>query len=196
MIGRLRGFLLEKQAPLLLIEAGGVGYELFAPMTTFYNLPDIGCEITLHTHLVVREDAQILYGFIDMQERNLFRSLIRVSGIGPKSALAILSGVTPDAFVKCVMDNDVTNLIRLPGIGKKTAERLVIEMRDRLDDWNLNSNISEMTKETNAVKDAISALVALGYRAQDAQKIVMQNKDNNLSSEELIRIALKGLNKL
>lgn len=196
MIGRLRGVLLEKQAPLLLIEAGGVGYELFVPMTTFYKLPDVGKEVTLHTHLVVREDAQTLYGFIDIQERSLFRSLIKVSGIGPKSALAILSGVAPDAFVKCVMDNDVTSLVRLPGVGKKTAERLIIEMRDRLGDWNIDYNISELGKETSAVRDAISALIALGYRPQEAQKVVMQNKDKNLNSEELIRMALKGLNKL
>lgn len=196
MIGRLRGVLIEKQAPLLLIETGGVGYELFAPMTTFYKLPDVGSEVTLHTHLVVREDAQTLYGFINIQERSLFRSLIKVSGIGPKSALAILSGVAPDAFVKCVMDNDVNNLVLLPGIGKKTAERLIIEMRDRLGDWNIDYNISELGKETSVVRDAISALIALGYRPQETQKIVMQNKDKNLSSEELIRIALKSFNKL
>jgi Holliday junction DNA helicase RuvA len=194
MIGRIRGILIEKQAPSLVVEAGGVGYELLAPMTTFYQLPDIGREITLFTHLAVREDAQTLYGFIDAEERRLFRSLIKVSGIGPKSALAILSGITPSAFVKYVIDSDITSLVRLPGIGKKTAERLVIEMRDRLDDWKLDFNIATSTQESSAIKDAISALVALGYRPQEAQKAVMQHKNKNLSSEELIRIVLKGLN--
>ena len=194
MIGRIRGILIEKQAPSLVIETNGVGYELFAPMTTFYKLPDIGNEITLFTHLVVREDAQILYGFIDNQERSLFRSLIKVSGIGPKSALAILSGISPDTFAKCIIDNDTASLTRLPGIGKKTAERLIIEMRDRLNDWKLDTNLATSTQETGAVKDAISALIALGYRPQEAQKAVMQNKDKNLSSEELIRVVLKGLN--
>jgi holliday junction DNA helicase RuvA len=190
MISRIRGILIEKQAPSLVIEVNGIGYELFAPMTTFYQLPNIGNEITLFTHMIVREDAQTLYGFINTQERVLFRSLIKVSGIGPKSALGILSGVTPNTFVKCIIDNDITTLIKMPGIGKKTAERLIIEMRDRLNDWQLNTGTAT-TEENMAVKDAISALVALGYRPQEAQKAVMQNKDKNLSSEELIRLVLR-----
>ncbi len=193
MIGRIRGILIEKQAPILVIETGGIGYELFTPMTTFYHLPDIGNEITLFTHLVVREDAQILYGFNELQERSLFRSLIKISGVGPKSALAILSAITPDNFIKCVIDNDVTSLVRLPGIGKKTAERLIIEMRDRLDDCKFDSSSITISPNDDATKDAISALIALGYRPQEAQKAVMQNKDKNLSSEELIRLVLKGL---
>jgi len=193
MIGRIRGILIEKQAPILVIETGGIGYELFTPMTTFYHLPDIGNEITLFTHLVVREDAQILYGFNELQERSLFRSLIKISGVGPKSALAILSAITPENFIKCIIDNDVTSLVRLPGIGKKTAERLIIEMRDRLDDCKFDASSITVSPNDDAAKDAISALIALGYRPQEAQKAVMQNKDKNLSSEELIRLVLKGL---
>ena len=137
MIGRLRGILLEKQPPQLLLDLNGICYELQAPMSTFYRLPEIGQSITLYTHLIVREDAHLLYGFSQEHERTLFRTLIKVSGVGPKSALTILSGIEADAFVRCVMDNDVASLSPLPGIGKKTAERLVVEMRDRLADWQM-----------------------------------------------------------
>lgn len=133
MIGQLRGTLLEKRPPVLLLDVNGVGYEVEAPMTVFYDLPDTGESLTLHTHFVVREDAQLLYGFADRYERELFRALIKVNGVGPKMALAILSGIEADRLAQCIHDQDTTSLVKVPGIGKKTAERLVIEMRDRLD---------------------------------------------------------------
>ena len=135
MIGRLSGEIAHKQAPFLLLDVNGVGYELEAPMSTFYQLPAVDSEVILHTHLIVREDAQILCGFATESERRLFRSLIRITGVGAKLALAILSGMSADEFTRCVQDNDAASLTRLPGVGKKTAERLIIEMRDKLADW-------------------------------------------------------------
>ena len=140
MIGRLRGILLEKQAPDLLIEVAGVGYEVQLPLTSFYQLPATGEEATIYTHFVVREDAQLLYGFVNLNERALFRQLIKANGVGPKLALTILSGMTAQQFVRCVQLDDVSTLVKLPGVGKKTAERLVIEMRDRLKDWGIAPN--------------------------------------------------------
>ncbi len=191
MIGQLRGILLEKQAPTLVVEAGGIGYELQAPMTSFYQLPSIGEQVTLYTHLVIREDAQSLYGFIRRQERSLFRALIKINGVGPKLALTILSGVEADNFVKCVMDNDIASLVRLPGIGKKIAQRLLIEMRDHLKNWDVEGYDAPLVENT-AINDAISALVALGYKPQEANRAVIKHKDKNLSSEQLIRLALQG----
>lgn len=199
MIGRLRGILLEKQPPQLLLDVQGVGYEIQAPLSTFYRLPEIGQPITILTHLIVREDAHVLYGFIEERERNLFRNLIKVTNVGPKSALTILSGIEPNAFVRCVMDNDVTSLAKLPGIGKKTAERLVVEMRDRLSAWQEQIVTTELSSphETNrTVQDAISALVALGYKPQEARQAVLKIEKNNLSSEELIKLALKNILKV
>lgn len=201
MIGRLRGTLLEKTPPSVLIEVHGVSYEVDAPMFTFYRLPDIGQEVMLYTHLVTREDAQILYGFLCEQERLLFRSLIKVSSIGPKMALAILSGIEPDAFVHCVLSNDTATLTRIPGIGKKTAERLVIEMRDRLTDWNANAKLMPApdmiaTIGNKTVQEAVSALVALGYKPQEASLAVSHiNEHENMAIEELIRHALKSFMK-
>jgi Holliday junction DNA helicase RuvA len=201
MIGRLRGILLEKKPPQLLVEAGGVGYEVQAPLTIFYRLPEIGCEILLHTHLAVREDAHVLYGFSHENERTLFRNLIKVSNVGPKSALGILSGIEPNEFVRCVMEQDTARLSRLPGIGKKTAERLVIEMRDRLADWQNNAGETAYQSLpgaeiiTNTVQDAISALVALGYKPGDARRIILRVERPGAHSEELIRLALQGLAK-
>ena len=189
MIGRLRGILLEKQAPNLVVEAAGVGYELQAPMSTFYQLPDLGTEVTLYTHLVVREDAQLLYAFMRKKDRSLFRTLIKISGVGPKLALTILSGVEPDIFVQCIMDNDLRTLVNLPGIGSKTAERLLVEMKNRLKDWETESIIN------SGSKDAISALLALGYKPQEANRAIAQYKDKNLASEELIRLALQEMTK-
>ncbi len=189
MIGRLRGILLEKQAPNLVVEAAGVGYELQAPMSTFYQLPDLGKEVTLYTHLVVREDAQLLYAFMHKKERSLFRALIKISGVGPKLALTILSGVEPDTFVQCVMDNDIRTLVHLPGIGRKTAERLLLEMKNRLKDWETESIT------TCDSKDAVSALLALGYKPQEANRAIAKYKDKNLSSEELIKLALQEIAK-
>ncbi|MCL6416320.1 Holliday junction branch migration protein RuvA [Aestuariirhabdus sp. Z084] len=202
MIGRLRGLLLEKQPPNLLIEVGGVGYEVDAPMSVFYRLPELGQEVTLYTHFVVREDAQLLYGFADRQERELFRTLIRVNGVGPKLALTILSGIEAPAFVRCVNDNDSASLVKLPGVGKKTAERLIVEMRDKLDGLNIagSGDLSEMQAaagnapvvEQSAVQDAVSALVALGYKPAEASRAVARAEEG-LSSEEIIRQALKGM---
>lgn len=187
MIGRIRGILIEKQAPHLVIEAAGVGYELQAPMNTFYQLPDLGKEVTLYTHLVIREDAQLLYAFMHKKEQALFRTLIKISGVGPKLALAILSGMDPDTFVQCVMDNEIRTLERLPGIGRKTAERLLVEMRSRLKDWQTD------VVTASGSKDAISALLALGYKPQEANRAIAKYKDKNLSSEELIRLALSDI---
>lgn len=195
MIGRLRGVLLEKRPPCLLVEAAGIGYEVEAPMTAFYALPEAGQEVILHTHLVVREDAQLLYAFVDRFERELFRALIRVNGVGPKMALAILSGMEAARLVRCIHDQDTTSLVRVPGIGKKTAERLVIEMRDRL--GRLEGAPSQGTTPALAadtrVQDAVAALEALGYRARDAEQAVGRVNEGQLSSEELIRRALKSL---
>jgi len=195
MIGRLRGILLHKQPPFLLIEAGGVGYELEASLSTFQTLPETGAEVTLHTHLAVREDAHNLYGFATTDERALFRSLIKVSGIGAKLALLILSGMNTDEFARCVQQGNATALVRLPGIGKKTAERLIIEMRDRIGKLEPGSSTQISSHATAAVsptEDAVSALVALGYKLPEASRMVQQLDNQSLSSEEIIRRALKA----
>jgi len=197
MIGRLRGTLLAKQPPQLLLDVNGVGYDVPAPMTTFYELPEIGSEILLHTHLAVSEHAHVLYGFLRETDRGLFRTLVKVSGVGPKLALAILSGMSSDDFVGCVKNEDSTALTRLPGVGKKTAERLVIEMKDRLKDWQSVATSSEGASQpvipaTDSVKDAISALVSLGYKPQEASRMVSQIECEGLASEEIIRLALKS----
>jgi Holliday junction DNA helicase RuvA len=203
VIGRIRGLLLEKKAPDVLIEVQGVAYELQAPMSTFYQLPAVGNELTLHTHFVVREDAQLLYGFYHLEERVLFRSLIKVSGVGPKMALAILSGMAVDDFVRTVHNNDIAAMVRMPGIGRKTAERLIVEMRDRLKDWHDGSPKADATpasiqhsEERQMSADAETALVALGYKPQEAARMVVQILKQNTdlsSSEELIRLALRSM---
>jgi Holliday junction DNA helicase RuvA len=198
MIGRLRGTLISKNPPTLLVDVNGVGYELEAPMSTFYQLPGPDTEVTLHTHLIVREDAQILCGFASEGERRLFRSLIRVNGVGAKLALAILSGMSADEFARCINDNDIASLTRLPGVGKKTAERLIIEMRDRLADWEpaggvaLRATESGTTPVAEPEREAISALVALGYRPQEASRLVQRVDSDGLGSEDIIREALKA----
>lgn len=196
MIGRLRGILLGKSPPILLLDVHGVGYEVEAPMSTFYQLPATGEELTLHTHLIVREDAQILCGFATEAERRLFRALIRVNGVGAKLALAILSGMNADEFARCIGDNDTASLIRLPGVGKKTAERLVIEMRDRLADWQGGEAAAPAGTAPAAgpdpVREAVSALIALGYRPPEASRLVQQVDSTGLSSEDIIRDALKA----
>ncbi|HEB63057.1 MAG TPA: Holliday junction branch migration protein RuvA [Gammaproteobacteria bacterium] len=202
MIGRLQGRLLEKKAPELLVDVQGVGYEVNAPMTTFYVLPEIGNEVVLHIHFVVREDAQLLYGFATRAERTLFRHLIRVNGVGAKLALTILSGISSDDFVRCVQEEDSTTLVRLPGIGKKTAERLIIEMRDRLKDWDQSvagvSNSAGQVVQTvavveqSSVADAVSALIALGYKPQEASRMVRSIETQGLPSEDIIRFALQA----
>ena len=197
MIGRLRGLLAWKQPPYLLIDAHGVGYELEASLTTFQNLPEIGVEVTLLTHLAVREDAHTLYGFASPAERSLFRNLIRVTGIGPRLALLILSGMSVELFGRCVRENDTASLTRLPGIGKKTAERLIIELRDRIGELGLDPTAvvlpggRAVTPAINPVDDAISALVALGYKLPEASRMVQSLDTDGLTSEAIIRLALQ-----
>ena len=200
MIGRLKGILLNKQPPTLLLDVNGVGYEVAAPMTTFYQLPDINQEVVLHTHLVVREDVQQLCGFATEAERSMFRSLIKINGVGPKLALSILSAISADDFAHCIQNNDTATLVRLPGVGKKTAERLVIEMRDKLKDWQLDplvsgetsANMIEINHKADPVEEAVSALIALGYKPPQASRMVTQINSHDLSSEEIIRDALKA----
>ena len=197
MIGTLRGKLILKQAPNLLVDVAGVGYELEAPMTTFYNLPQPGEDVHLYTHLVVREDAHLLFGFATEQERRLFRTLIKVNGVGAKLALTILSGIETDEFIHCIQTGNTDRLVRLPGIGKKTAERLIIEMRDRLKDWNTDNGHKPFAGSlgktpTNAVDDAVSALVSLGYKPQEASRFVHAIATEDMDSETLIREALKA----
>jgi Holliday junction DNA helicase RuvA len=196
MIGRLRGTLVEKRPPRLLVDVNGVGYELDAPMSTFYRLPEVGETVTLHTHLVVREDSHTLYGFASDAERALFRNLIKVSGVGAKLALTLLSGISPEGFVRCVQDQDSAALVRLPGVGKKTAERLIVEMRDRLDQWRgaeIEAPGAAVERPASPVEDAVNALVALGYKAQEASRMVrVVDGGSELASEEIIRLALQG----
>ena len=192
MIGRLRGIILQKQAPLLLIDVAGVGYEVFAPMSTFYHLPELQQEVQLLTHLVVREDAQILYGFLQARERELFRALIKISGIGPKVALSILSGIAPDDFVHCIQCNDTARLTNIPGIGKKTAERLMVELRNNLSQWEEHT-AAESTVNSGCLQEAISALTALGYKANEAKRAITRIYKTDYSSEELIRLALQQM---
>jgi len=190
MIGCLRGLILHRQPPHLLVDVHGVGYEVEAPMSTFYDLPDTGAEVLLYTHLVVREDAHILFGFGTETERRLFRALIRVNGVGPRLALTILSGVSVDSFVRSVRDNDTVALTRLPGIGKKTAERLVVEMRDRL--YEAAGNRGAGMADMNPREEALSALVSLGYKPQEATRMLQAIPESGISSEEFIRRALQN----
>ena len=197
MIGRLKGILISKTPPTLLVDVQGVGYEVEAPMSTFYQLPAVESEVTLHTHLIVREDAHILCGFATDAERRLFRSLIRITGVGAKLALAILSGMNADEFASCVQNNDVASLTRLPGVGKKTAERLIIEMRDRLADWQVGEaaalpETAAPRVSADAGREAVSALIELGYRPQEARRMVQSVDSEGLNSEAIIREALKA----
>ncbi|WP_019676074.1 Holliday junction branch migration protein RuvA [Arsukibacterium perlucidum] len=204
MIGRLQGILLEKQAPDILLDVAGVGYEVQLPLTSFYQLPEPGSQATIYTHFVVREDAQLLYGFITRTERSLFRQLIKANGVGPKLALTILSGMTAQQFVHCVLHDDITTLVKLPGVGKKTAERLVIEMRDRLKDWGtgatpvtdkltLAGEEAIFAPPASAEQDALGALLGLGYSQAQASKAVKLVKRADMSSEQLIMAALKSM---
>lgn len=201
MIGRLTGKIIEKQPPNLLIDVQGVGYEVAVSMRTMFQLPDSSDSLVgLYTHLVVREDAQLLYGFYDVFERELFRALIKVNGVGPKMAITLLSKIAPEDFIRCVREQDSSGLVKLPGVGKKTAERLLIEMRDRIVD--LPGNHIAMPSESatmvndfthRARQDAVSALVALGYKLQTAQQAIKQIKEDDLTTQALIRIALQQI---
>lgn len=200
MIGRLRGTLAEKQPPHLLLDVNGVGYELEVPMTTLYRLPAVGESLTLHTHLVVREDAHLLYGFFEKRERELFRELIRLNGVGPKLALALMSGLEVDELVRCVQTQDTAALVKVPGVGKKTAERLLVELKDRFKAWESIPSIAPLVVEpqlaqavSSAENDAVSALISLGYKPQEASRAVATVKEEGMSSEDLIRRALRGM---
>ena len=195
MIGRLRGIILEKQAPNLVLDVQGVGYEVAAPMSTFIHLPAINEEVSLFTHLIVREDAQLLYGFASTRERILFRSLLKVNGVGAKLALTILSGSDVDDFARSVQEGDTASLTRLPGVGKKTAERLIIEMRDRLKEvsssMGLKPVVSAAAKLAGAKDEAAEALVSLGYKPAEADKMIRQLDTDGLNTEQIIKLALQ-----
>ena len=195
MIGRLQGVLSRKEPPALMLDVGGVGYELEAPMTVFYELPAVGERVTLYTHLVVREDAHLLYGFVREAQRRLFRELLKVNGVGPRVALAVLSGLSDEEFSRCVAEEDIARLTKVPGIGRKTAERLVIEMRDKLpkDIPLLASTAAGPAAPGDPVSEAVSALVALGYKPNEASRAVRSASTKGLSAEEIIRQALKGM---
>jgi Holliday junction DNA helicase RuvA len=193
MIGSVRGRIASKTPPQLTVDVGGLGYELEAPMSTFFLLPAVGEEVRLLTHLVVREDAHILYAFATDNERRLFRSLIKVSGVGPKIALALLSGISVEAFALCVQNQDIASLTRVPGIGRKTAERLVVEMKDRLGpttDPTIFATAS--TPAPNPEAEAFGALVALGYKPAEATRLLKAAGPGTHTTEELIRRALQG----
>ena len=201
MIGRLRGILAAKQPPDILLEVGGVGYELQVPMTTLYQLPEVGQEITLLTHFVVREDAQQLYGFAEASDRRLFRELIKVSGVGPRLALTLLSGMDASEFARCLQRDDISALIALPGVGRKTAERLLVEMRDKAGGWLEELTPVTISSQADAQRgisaidhraEAEQALVALGYKLTEASKLIAGvEAEAPDSSEELIRLALR-----
>ena len=198
MIGFLRGVLVLKKPPSLLVDVRGVGYEVDAPMSTFYGLPEVGGEVLLYTHLAIREDAHSLFGFISESERSLFRTLIKVNGVGAKLALGILSGLSAEEFHRAVEYQDTARLVRLPGVGKKTAERLIIELRDRLPELGTVTLPGAGTlpmPEASPVDDATSALVALGFKPQDAGQLVKKISVEGKTSEEIIRLALQSVAK-
>jgi Holliday junction DNA helicase RuvA len=196
MIGSLIGLIKEKKPSLLLLEVNGVGYEIHVPLSTSFQLPKNGESAYLLTHLVVREDQHTLYGFATEEERKLFRTLIKISGVGAKMALTILSGINVNGFVQSVINEDIDTLVHLPGIGKKTAERLIVEMKDRIEGItdNLESSASS-TSENSTVIEARNALVNLGYKNNEAKKILDNIDTKGLSVEELLRQALKSLNR-
>jgi len=198
VIGWLEGKLQEKRPPYLLVDVNGVGYELQAPMTTFYTLPQTGDAVTLYTHQVVRDDAHQLYGFAERRDRDVFRMLLKVSGVGAKIGLAILSGMNAQAFSRCVFEGDTASLSRLPGIGKKTAERLVIEMRDRLDTSDGEARAAPTGQAPgpdmrDPVGEAVSALVSLGFKPHEASQRVRSVGGADLNCEEIVRLALQSL---
>lgn len=200
MITQLTGLLCYKKAPLLTIDVNGVGYEVHAPMSTFYALPDIGNTVTLLTHFIVREDAQLLFGFHRETERQLFRTLIKVNGVGPKLALTILSGMETDHFVQCIQSQNVGGLTHIPGVGKKTAERLMIEMRDALSQWHMIAS-PEMTTQkewsdpNQVIQDAMNALTTLGYKSVEAKTAITKVHQPHHNNEQLIRLALQQMSK-
>jgi Holliday junction DNA helicase RuvA len=199
MIGFLRGKLIAKQPPQLVMDVSGVGYELDAPMSTFYSLPAVGAELSLFTHLVVREDAHMLFGFGSERERRMFRELLRVSGVGPKLALGLLSGINIDSFWLCIEAGDADTLVKIPGVGRKTAERLIVEMRDRAKMFGEVSfavtGATEPVGANGAQAEAFSALVALGYKPAEVTRLLKGVDSSVNTTEELIRQALKASTK-
>lgn len=206
MIGRIRGSLVEKSPGQALVECMGLGYEVDIPYTTFFHLPEIGDEVTLHTHFAVREDAQSLYGFASSLDRDLFRLLIKVNGVGPKLAVGILSGLDAQQFIRCVENRDSGSLVKLPGVGKKTAERLLIEMADRIGQLEgqfvpastevtgLNPGPGQGTSgRPDANEEAEAALIALGYKPQEATRAIGKVSEEGMTSETLIRLALRNM---
>ena len=192
MIGFLRGKIALKAPPLVVLDVNGVGYEIEAPMTVFYNLPEVGAEITLQTHLVVREDAHSLFGFTTEADKTMFKTLIKISGVGAKLALVILSGQSAEQFQTCIQNNDVTALVKLPGVGKKTAERLVMELRDKLPKSDDAPQLSSVGNLGNARAEAISALCSLGYKPLDASRMVSAIQPEGKNCETIIRLALQS----
>ena len=198
MIGRIRGVLVDKKPPEIQIDVAGICYEVQVPMSTLYQLPELGKELTLHTHFVVREDAQLLYGFFEEKDKSMFRSLIKINGVGPKMALGILSSMEANEFVRAVRSNDINAMVKMPGIGKKTAERLLIEMRDRLKDWDDEEGGTQVPVSAGAsiTSDAETALISLGYKPQQAAHAiaaVLKTNPEIQGSEELIRHSLKSM---
>jgi len=191
MIGSLRGRLTFKQAPSIIIECQGVGYDVDTPMSTFLELPSIGDELFLFTHMVVREDAQTLYGFATEDERGLFRLLLKISGVGAKMGLAVLSAMSVDGFRRCVQYEDTATLVKVPGVGKKTAERLIIEMRDRIDTPSAQSGGTKVSVEAGARSEAVDALISLGYKPREVNKLIGELDVDGKSAEDIIRLALR-----
>jgi Holliday junction DNA helicase RuvA len=192
MIGFLRGKIALKAPPLIVLDVNGVGYEIEAPMTVFYNLPEVGAEVTLQTHLVVREDAHNLFGFATETDKTMFKTLIKISGVGAKLALVILSGQSAEQFQTCIQNNDVTALVKLPGVGKKTAERLVMELRDKLPKSDDVPQLASVGNLGNARAEAISALCSLGYKTLDASRMVSAIQPEGKTCETIIRLALQS----
>ena len=190
MIGSLRGTLTWKQAPSVIIECSGVGYDVETPMSTFFELPSAGAEVFLFTHLLVREDAQILYGFATESERSLFRTLLKVRGVGARIALAILSAMSAADFSRCIEYEDTTALAKIPGIGKKTAERLIVEMRDKVD-ATTGGDVTRVTVEQGAKSEAVDALIALGYKPAEVNRLIAKLDIQDKSAEDIIRLALR-----
>lgn len=200
MIGRLKGILSEKQPPEILVDINGVGYEVTLPMSCFYELPPVGETITVLTHFVVREDAQLLFGFNTKIERALFRELIKTNGVGPKLALGIMSGMTADQFIHHIGEGNISALIKLPGVGKKTAERLIIEMRDRLKNFTgydlfnpVPDSVTQSDVIQGAMNEAMAALQALGYKPNTAEQAIKKVAQPGRNAEQLIRDALRNM---
>lgn len=192
MIGSLRGTLRSKQPPWVLLEVAGVGYEVETPMSTFFALPEVGAETALLTHLLVRQDVQQLYGFASEEERSLFRHLLKVSGVGARMALAILSGISVDGFRRCVVNDDATSLTKVPGVGKKTAARLVVEMRDRIAGDGADAALAGGTPlERGPRGEAVAALVALGYKSAEVERLLGSIDTEGAGAEDIIRRALR-----